>query len=731
MQWAFDKNGLFWRSAPLGDAEFERRFRAWERFFATGDIDAGEVCEEVAKSWRRCRDAGLDPFAPVVPPRQSREDLSETVKRNSSYIEAALPVMRFLGSAVRGTGFILVLTDPAGIVLEAFGDEDTVSRAQENSLVPGSCRSEEEVGTCSIGLAIIERKPIQLTGPEHYNFRHHSWTCASAPVFSGAGNFLGTVTLSGESSKAHPHTLGMVISAAEAILNRFRERRLENQKSESEKLSQSLLKLMSDAIVTVNSYGQIVYVSKSAEVLLGFPERVLSGCQLTSLFSAPQFSDLLSGDRGISTFEASLDIDGRRSYVMVKPFVMRENDGIVGAVLALSRRREFLKNIGGVSGFVAPYTFADIIGRNGSLRRQIELASTVAKQDSRVLITGETGTGKELVAQGIHNESARAGGPFIAINCAALPRELIESELLGYKDGAFTGARREGQAGKLELADGGTLFLDEISQMPIDMQAKLLRVLQDGIVTRLGDTKAVKVDVRILAATNERLFEKSQRGEFRADLYFRLSVVEIVLPPLRERGDDDIDLLVHAILERLRDRLGQPGLCIESEALAHLRAYGWPGNIRELENVLETAAIISGGGPIDAAALPARVVNQTCQLPDLVDHRSPFHQLVKSPVPVAAVADPDMSHPAERRPAHDIHFGSVRGDISYETESDPSNLVIDGERSIRDLEVRAIRNALRKHNCNISEVSRSLGISRSSIYRKMRESGIMRTSLVN
>jgi transcriptional regulator with PAS, ATPase and Fis domain len=158
---------------------------------------------------------------------------------------------------------------------------------------------------------------------------------------------------------------------------------------------------------------------------------------------------------------------------MIKPLVMRENDDAVGAVLALSRRREFLKNMGGVSGFAAPYTFADIVGRNSDLRRQIELATMVAKRDSRVLIIGETGTGKELIAQGIHNTSTRANGPFIAINCAALPRELIESELLGYKDGAFTGARRGGQAGKLELADGGTLFLDEIAQIPIDMQAKL------------------------------------------------------------------------------------------------------------------------------------------------------------------------------------------------------------------------------------------------------------------
>jgi sigma-54 dependent transcriptional regulator, acetoin dehydrogenase operon transcriptional activator AcoR len=702
----------------MADTQLERSLRAWERFFATADVQAADVRDEILRSWKRCHEAGLDPLAPAVPLKQNRDELSETLKRNGAYIEAASPFMRFLGSAVRGTGFILVLTDAVGIVLETFGDEDIICRARENNFVPGSCRAEEVVGTCSIGLAIIERKPVQLTGPEHYNLRHHVWTCASAPVFSPAGIFLGTATLSGVCSKAHPHTLGMVISAADAIQNRLRERRLESQKSESERLSISLLKSMSDAIVTIDSSGQIVYLNKSAELLVGFPERVLKGCQLTSLFSAPQLDDLLNGGCDISPFEAALEVDGRRSYLMIKPLVMRENDDVVGAVLALSRRREFLKNMGGVSGFAAPYTFADIVGRNSDLRRQIELATMVAKRDSRVLIIGETGTGKELIAQGIHNTSTRANGPFIAINCAALPRELIESELLGYKDGAFTGARRGGQAGKLELADGGTLFLDEIAQIPVDMQAKLLRVLQDGIVTRLGDTKAVKVDVRIIAATNERLFEKSQRGEFRADLYFRLSVVEIVLPPLRERGDD-IDLLVHSILDRLRDRLGQPSLDIDDDALARLRAYRWPGNIRELENVLETAAIMSGGVTIDVAAMPSRIVDLKGESAEFVDHRAPSQHFLTA------------TAPANNHALQGFLFESPRSQVSVESSARRSQERRDEDCSLRDLEAIAIRNALQKHNCNVSEASRSLGISRSSIYRKMRGSGIVRTSLVN
>jgi PAS domain S-box-containing protein len=484
----------------------------------------------------------------------------------------------------------------------------------------------------------------------------------------------------------------MVISAADAIQNRLREQRLENEKSESEKLTKSLLKSMPDAIVTINAGGEIVYVNKPAEALIGLSENHLAGRRVTSLFSAPELATLLRGQSDIAPFEAAFDLDGRRNYVVIKPLVVREDGEVLGAILAVSRRREFLKNVRGMSGFTARYTLDDIVGRNSSLRSQIDLASIVAKQDSRVLITGETGTGKELIAQGIHNASNRVAGPFVAINCAAIPRELIEAEILGYKDGAFTGARRAGQVGKLELADEGTLFLDEISQMPIDMQTKLLRVLQDGIVTRLGDTKPVKVDVRIVAATNEDLFNKSERGEFRSDLYFRLSVVEIVLPPLRDRGGD-IDLLVGAILHRLRERLDKPNLRVNADAIAHLHAYRWPGNIRELENVLETAAIMSADSMIGVSALPPRVVQQAAAINGRPNR---LHAAVEPPV--VARDERDAKQP---------------------------------QASIHDIEAEAIRHALREHNCNISKVSRSLGISRSTVYRKMREIGINRTFNIN
>jgi sigma-54 dependent transcriptional regulator, acetoin dehydrogenase operon transcriptional activator AcoR len=257
--------------------------------------------------------------------------------------------------------------------------------------------------------------------------------------------------------------------------------------------------------------------------------------------------------------------------------------------------------------------------------------------------------------------------------------------------------------------------------MPIDMQAKLLRVLQDGIVTRLGDTKAVKVDVRIIAATNERLFEKSQRGEFRADLYFRLSVVEIVLPPLRDRGDD-IDILVHSILERLRDRLCQPSLGIDDCALARLRTYGWPGNIRELENVLETAAIMTGGVSIDVDALPSRIVDPKSESAEFVDHGTRFRHFAKA-TSAANSVNSSPTNSDEDHASQGFLFKSPVSKVSVESSGCESQQLGDEDCSIRDLEARAIRNALQRHNCNVSEASRSLGILEARYIEKCGEAG--------
>jgi transcriptional regulator with PAS, ATPase and Fis domain len=251
----------------------------------------------------------------------------------------------------------------------------------------------------------------------------------------------------------------------------------------------------------------------------------------------------------------------------------------------------------------AIYNFSDILGDARSTRQTIKLARMASENSMTTLILGESGVGKELFAQAIHNTSARKRQPFIVINCGAIPRDLVQSELFGYEAGAFTGAARQGAPGKFELADGGTLFLDEIGDMPLSTQASLLRVLQEGEVTRVGGKRSRRVDVRVVAATHHNLAENVESGTFRHDLYYRLNVLVINVPPLRKR-EGDIRLLAEYFLGKMARSLGKELTGFTDGAMRCLEGYAWPGNIRELENMVERAAVIADNPLISEDMLP-------------------------------------------------------------------------------------------------------------------------------
>jgi transcriptional regulator of acetoin/glycerol metabolism len=647
---------------------------AWRQFTEHGTFETGVPGAEIAASWARSRGAGLDPRAPKVPVRLSPTELASVRSANRVLLDVALPIMRFLETAVRGSGCILVMTDANGIVLEAFGDATIMKSAAENNYVPGCCRTEEEVGTNAIGLALKEQKPFQLTGAEHYNVRHHRWTCASAPVFGAGGALLGTVTLSGESVAAHRHTLGMVIAAAEAISQKLEQRLVEIEKNRATNLLTSVLKSVSEAIIAVDGAGIVTNMTPEAARMLGVRDGECTGLPVARLFpGARDLAEVITARRSTGPIAIALDSTRGGGSFFVKPYLLQGGDEGQGAILVVSERRAFIRSVREISGGNALFTFDHIVGKHPAHAHQVELARAAARQDSRVLITGETGTGKELIAQAIHNGSSRRNGPFVAINCAAIPRELIESELMGYREGAFSGARKGGQMGKLEFADGGTIFLDEIGQMPVDLQSKLLRVLQDSVVTRLGDTKSTRVDIRVIAATNENLFAKSGQGGFRQDLYFRLSVVEINLPPLRDRADD-IPLLADHVLHRISEKCERKGIGIADSAMELLCRYSWPGNIRELENIIEMAVILCDGNSIEPRHFHARLREQL-----------------------------------EQREMHDEQ-PAVRASPTL----------------MKDVEIDLLKSTMKELNGNVALVSRKLGISRSTIYRRMREHGIRR-----
>jgi transcriptional regulator with PAS, ATPase and Fis domain len=307
--------------------------------------------------------------------------------------------------------------------------------------------------------------------------------------------------------------------------------------------------------------------------------------------------------------------------------VLEKNKLLEGRLLVF---QEELKNMRG-----AKYSWKTIIGNSVTMQNVKNMASRAAKTDSNILIVGESGTGKELFAHAIHNDSKRSGGPFVKINCAAIPKDLLESELFGYEEGAFTGAKKQGKVGKFELATGGSIFLDEIGDMPLDMQVKILRVLQEKEIERIGGNKTIPVDCRIIAATNRNLVERIREGAFREDLYYRLNVVNIEVPPLRQRKED-IEILTLKLMEKLSESLGRFVSNITVDALECLKAYNWPGNIRELENVIERAINLTDHETIEIHHLPSYIIAhkpaESVEIPTLTSLRHAVEEVEKTTI---------------------------------------------------------------------------------------------------
>jgi PAS domain S-box-containing protein len=581
---------------------------AWQRFVESGVLLEDVVREVIAASWQRCRRAGVNPYGgkgPLLPASR----LEARRRSNAELIRLARPFMEDLLRVV-GSGFIVILADAEGYLLEVAGDPQVAQNTRELNFVPGAHWVEETVGTNAIGTALKVKAPLQVWAEEHYCRLHHPWTCSAAPILGPDGSVSGILNMTGPCGLVHAHTLGMVVAAARAIENGLRWEKASRELEISHNLLTSTFSSISEGLLTVDTEGRITQANGAAAELLGLTVAELKDRFLPKLMANPaRLIRALEGAPGYSDQESVLLTPKGRLHCTCTACPITGPDGRTeGLVITLRESRSVHRLAGRLAGYQANFTFDQIVGSSRSLRAALELAKHAADTSLAVLIQGETGTGKEMVAQAIHNASARSRGPFVAINCGALPRELIESELFGYEGGAFTGARKEGRPGKFELADGGTIFLDEVGEMPLEMQVRFLRVLQEKKVVRLGGREEIPVDVRVIAATNRDLAREVARGNFRRDLYYRLNVIEIRLPALRERPED-IPLLARHLLGNLRKRLGKPELELTPEVEAALVAYSWPGNVRELENVLERAAHLATG-PIRLEHLPGTVTGK-------------------------------------------------------------------------------------------------------------------------
>jgi sigma-54 dependent transcriptional regulator, acetoin dehydrogenase operon transcriptional activator AcoR len=559
-----------------------------------------ELKREIADSHERSRRYGISNEArSPSQERLSTAALEEKCRSNKGFLEVAIAHIVEFYNFLPPHDFIMGVVDKDGYILHVAGSDEIQADFARRNFAPGFRWTEMDVGTTATSLCLQRRFPVQLNDRDHYCQLAHGFTSSAAPVFSQRDALQGIIVVSGSASLVHPHTLIMVALAARSvekqmlILNHNQELALNVSFLDSiiEAAGMGLMALDKDLnIWRINQRGTKILGMGD---LKGKPVSVLGEMEL-------DLADIRNNPGAWINREWRLSSNRRDIHFLfnAQPVISQERE-MLGAVMAFEEIGTIRKLADDIAGIKAFYTFDHLIGKSPAFLNAIDLARRAAQNDATVLLRGETGTGKELFAQAIHNGGQRRRKPFVPINCGAIPGELLESELFGYVEGAFTGAQKGGRPGKFELAHGGTLLLDEIGDMPHGMQVKLLRVLQTGEVYRVGARKPLVVNTRIIASTHIDLGRAVAQGTFREDLFYRLNVFPIVIPPLRDRGAEDIAALTSLSLKRLRT----PPPRLTATAVKALAEHLWPGNVRELENVIQRALHVHEGDVLDVEHL--------------------------------------------------------------------------------------------------------------------------------
>ncbi len=609
-------------------------------------------------------------------------ELERKLERNKRLLTIATPFVHLLYEFVAGNGFVVLLTDEQGCILEMTGDENIIGQNQPYGIAKGVFMSEESIGSNAISIALHENSPVQIGGQEHFVKVFHQWYCSAAAIHDEKGNTIGCINLSGYREKEFPYILGLVVSSAKAIEYQLKSSFSEMRQKETYNFVSQILNTLEFGVLATDINGKIRRANNLASGLLRTPIHKIENRNLEEFFvSWPHYLKKVKNHDIITDEEVQVNRPGIRESLNFNVYPLTDGDGTIsGTVVTLRDMKRVYKMVNKYTGMQARYNFDDLIGESDEMKRIVEYCQNIADSPSTVLIQGESGTGKEVLAQSIHNYSSRREGGFVAINCGAIPESLIESELFGYTEGAFTSARKGGKPGKFELANGGTLFLDEIGEMPLDMQVKLLRALQERSITRVGGDKAISLDVRIIAATNRNLLEQVREGKFRQDLYYRLSVIPVYIPPLRNRRED-IPMLISFFLNLKSVKLRKQLPDMDNKQFKKLISYNWPGNVRELENYIE------------------KYVNLEGKL-DWAD----------------AIMNPDIMQEALQPDAN-----TRDSRLASESHLSQANQMEGKVISLGQMERIAIENALKVFNGNMTKVAAALGISRNALYQKIKK----------
>lgn len=625
-----------------------------------GQCLPGAIDERLARSWRRSMAAGLQPTTRMgTCDNASGGGLRQILASNHELLAHSRPVMEYLFEQVRHSQSVVVLADQRGTLMHTLGDPNFVGRAERVALACGASWHEEHRGTNAIGTALAEGNGVEIHGAEHFLERNGFLTCAAAPIMSATGTLMGILDISGDQRSGHPHTLGLVSTAARMIENRLlvashrRSLRL-HMHSRPEGIGS-----VAEGIVVLSGDGWIVGANRQALAMLHLGAHDLGATLLERALDV-RLDDLLARQKRRPQLAVQVHAtDGSPLFVQL---YMEAGGQPVMAPDSAPKQLDASPRPAAADA-LAQLDTGDLRWRSAA-----DKARRVVDKPIALLIQGESGVGKELFARATHDSGPRRAGPFVAINCAALPEHLIEAELFGYTPGAFTGAKREGSKGRLREAHGGTLFLDEIGDMPLGLQTRLLRVLQERSVTPVGTGTPVPVDFALVCATHCKLREAVDAGQFRSDLYYRINGLTLILPALRERTD------FQALTERLLSTLApERTLHVVPALLASLSQHPWPGNLRQYASVLRTsiAMLDAHEDAIDWQHLPDDVTQ---------DLQEPLPSVTSAPGPTQAAYEP---------------------------------------QNLQALSQLAIRQTLQNCRGNVSQAARSLGISRQTLYRKM------------
>ncbi|MBS5884100.1 MAG: sigma 54-interacting transcriptional regulator [Clostridium sp.] len=621
----------------------------------------------IENSHKRSENYGVEKSRDHSKTMLNNEELKKVLEINKELIEISKPYIDMVVESVEDNDFIIILTDNNGCILYIKGANAIKDELEKLNLKVGAYMDEKNIGTNAMGTAITENRCIQITANEHYATIFQSLTCSAAPIHNSKGEIIGTLNLTGKSNMKHPHTLGLVIFGVTAIENELYRIKTNYILNQTYNYMKTVIENVDKGIMIIDIHGKIININELGLNILDKRNQNLINEYINHMI--PNFQnivDRISKNNETITKEIKLSHASKyKTEITLKG--IKCNEKIIGIVATLTKLKEKNKENDFTGAF---FTFNDIIGESDAIKNVIINCKIIANSPSTVLIQGESGTGKEVLAQSIHNYSIRKNNKFIAINCGAIPANIIESELFGYEDGTFTGGKKGGKIGKIELANGGTLFLDEIGEMPLDMQVKLLRVLQEGRVTRLGGSREIPVDMRVIAATNKNLKKEIKKGTFREDLYYRLCVIPIKLPPLRERKGD-IRKFIEYFFSMKSIKLGKEIPEITKDLFNRLQGYNWPGNIRQLENCIEN------------------IVNLNGELSDDI--------LEESEEKINEILDIDSKN---------ISLDEVKEEECFNLE---------------EIEKVTIKSAIEYNKYNMTKTARALGISRNTLYLKVKK----------